>query len=157
MSVRSEDGTEIDRRRDPRASFPQDAAAAWDNIEVACFASFAIWNYLTLPYLLTAPGIQTAEIEPWPGADPSWRRASADFAEATVDTHNRLQYYSFDSNKLLVRHDYDADVLGGAPASNQAAVYCEFGGLLFPRVAVSLPAGGRRRRHRPHARLHRVR
>ena len=89
-------------------------------------------NYLTLPYLLTTPGIQTAEVEPWPGAESSWRRASANFAEAPVETHNRLQYYSFDSDNLLVRHDYDADVLGGAPASNQAEAYREFGGLLFP-------------------------
>jgi hypothetical protein len=132
VSVRTEDGTEIDRRRDPRASFPQDAAAAWDNNQVAYFASYAIWNYLTLPYLLTTPRIQTAEIEPWPGADPSWRRASADFARTTVETHNRLQYYSFDSDNLLVRHDYDADVLGSTPASNQATAYSEFGGLLFP-------------------------
>ena len=42
-----------------------------------------------------------------------------------------MQYYNFESN-LLVRHDYDADVLGGPPASNQAAAYREFGGLLFP-------------------------
>jgi hypothetical protein len=132
VSVRTEDGTEIDRRRDPRGSFPRDAGAAWDEIQVAYFASYAMWNYLTLPYLLTTPGVQTAEIEPWSGADPSWRRASADFAEATVETHNRLQYYSFDSDNLLVRHDYDADVLGGAPASNQAAAYRDFGGLLFP-------------------------
>lgn len=132
VSVRTEDGTEIDRRSDPRASFPRDAGAAWDDIQVAYFASYAIWNYLTLPYLLTTPGVQTVGIEPWPGADPSWRRASADFAEATVETHNRLQYYSFDSDNLLVRHDYDADVLGGAPASNQAAAYRDFAGLLFP-------------------------
>jgi hypothetical protein len=132
VSVRTEDGTEIDRRRDPRASFPQDAAAAWDDIQVVYFASYAIWNYLTLPHLLTTPGVRTAEIEPWPGADPSWRRVSADFANARIETHNRLQYYSFDSDNLLVRHDYDADVLGGAPASNQAAAYDEFSGLLFP-------------------------
>jgi hypothetical protein len=132
VSMRTEDGTEIDRRRDPRASFPQDAAAAWDDIQVVYFASYAIWNYLTLPYLLTTPGIQTAEIEPWPGTDPSWRRVSGDFAEAMFETHNRLQYYSFDSNDLLVRHDYDADVLGAAPASNQASAYGEFNGLLFP-------------------------
>jgi hypothetical protein len=131
VSLRTEDGSEIDRRRDPRASFPV-AAAAWDDIQVAYFASYAIWNYLTLPHLLTTPGIQTAGLESWPGADPSWRRVSADFAKAPIDTHNRLQYFSFDSDSLLVRHDYDADVLGGAPASNQAAVYKEFGGLLFP-------------------------
>jgi hypothetical protein len=132
VSVRTEDGTEIARHRHPRASFSQDASAPWDNIQVVYFASYAIWNYLTLPYLLTTPGIQTVEIEPWPGADSSWRRASADFADATVETHNRLQYYSFDSDNLLARHDYDADVLGGAPASNQATAYREFGGLLFP-------------------------
>jgi hypothetical protein len=132
VSVRTEDGTEIDRRRDPRVSFPQGAAAAWDNIQVVYFASYAIWNYLTLPYLLTAPEVTTAEIEPWSAADSSWRRARADFARATVETHNRLQYYNFDSDNLLVRHDYDADVLGGAPASNEAADYKEFSGLLFP-------------------------
>jgi hypothetical protein len=132
VSLRAEDDTEIARRHDPRASFPEDASAPWDDIEVAYFASYAIWNYLTLPFLLTTPGIRTAEIEPWPGADPSWRRVSAKFDAATFDTHNRLQYYNFESHGLLVRHDYDADVLGGAPASNQATAYAEFGGLLFP-------------------------
>jgi len=131
VTLRSEDGTEIVRRRDPRASFPQDAAARWDDIQVAYFASYAIWNYLTLPFLLTAPGVEVTEVEPWPAADPSWRRVRADFGKAPIETHNRVQYYNFDSN-LLVRHDYDADVLGGAPASNQAADYREFGGLLFP-------------------------
>jgi hypothetical protein len=130
--VSTEHGSEIDRRRDPRTSFPQDAAAAWDNIQVAYFASYAIWNYLTLPFLLTTPGVQAAEVEPWPVADPSWRRLRAEFGEASMETHNRLQYYNFDSENLLVRHDYDADVLGGAPASNRAAAYREFGGLLFP-------------------------
>ena len=76
--------------------------------------------------------MQTAELQPWPGADPSWRRVSADFANAPIETHNRLQYYNFDSYNLLVRHDYDADVLGGVPASNEAAAYRDFGGLLFP-------------------------
>lgn len=132
VTVRTEDGTEIDRRRDPRASFPRDAAAPWDNTQVAYFASYAIWNYLTLPFLLTTPGVDVTEVEPWPAADPSWRRVRADFSKAPIETHNRVQYYNFDSENLLVRHDYDADVLGGAPASNQASAYREFGGLLFP-------------------------
>jgi hypothetical protein len=131
VTVRTADGAEIDRRRDPRASYPRDAAAPWDNTQVAYFASYAIWNYLTLPFLLTTPGVEVAEVEPWPAADPSWRRVRADFSKTPIETHNRVQYYNFDSN-LLVRHDYDADVLGGAPASNQASAYREFGGLLFP-------------------------
>ena len=132
VTLRSEDGTEIVRRRDPRASFPPDAAAPWDDIQVAYFASYAIWNYLTPPFLLTDPGVEVTEVEPWPAADPSWRRVRADFEKTPIETHNRVQYYNFDSKNLLVRHDYDADVLGGPPASNQAAAYREFGGLLFP-------------------------
>jgi hypothetical protein len=130
--VLTEDGTEIDRRRDPRASFTQDAAALWDDVQVAYFASYAIWNYLTLPFLLTTPGVDVTDVEPWPATDPSWRRVRAAFGEAPIETHNRVQYYNFDSDNLLVRHDYDADVLGGVPASNQAADYREFAGLLFP-------------------------
>jgi hypothetical protein len=130
--VLTEDGIEVDRRRDPRASFTQDAAALWDDVQVAYFASYAIWNYLTLPFLLTTPEVQVTEVEPWPATDPSWRRVRADFSKAPIETHNWVQYYNFDSENLLVRHDYDADVLGGVPASNQASTYREFGGLLFP-------------------------
>ena len=132
VTVCTEGGTEVDRRRDPRASFPRGSAALWDDIQVAYFASYAIWNYLTLPFLLTTPGVEVSEVEPWPAGDPSWRRLRADFGAAPIETHNRVQYYNFDSENLLVRHDYDADVLGGASASNQAADYREFSGLLFP-------------------------
>lgn len=129
--VLADDGTEIGRRGDPRASFPRDAAAPWDDLQVAYFASYAIWNYLTLPFLLTTLGVEVTEVEPWPATDQAWRRVCADFGKAPIETHNRVQYYNFDSD-LLVRHDYDADVLGGAPASNQATDYREFGGLSFP-------------------------
>jgi hypothetical protein len=143
VTMHTEDGTEVDRRRDPRASFPRNATAAWDNIQVAYFASYAIWNYLTLPFLLTTPGVQVTEVAPWPAADPSWRRVRADFGEAPIQTHNRVQYYNFGSN-LLVRHDYDADLLGGAAASNQAVDYREFDGLWFPtrRLVTARDSGG---------------
>jgi hypothetical protein len=49
VSVRTEDGTEIDRRRDPRASFPQDAAAAWDDIQVVYFAAYGEFSGLLFP------------------------------------------------------------------------------------------------------------
>ena len=30
--------------------------------------SYAAWNYLALPFLLTAPGIKVVEVEAWPGS-----------------------------------------------------------------------------------------
>jgi hypothetical protein len=119
---------------DPRASFPHDPAAEWDDIQVAYFASYATWNYLTLPFLLTAPGIEVAEVEPWAGGDPSWRRVSADFSGTATETHNRLQYYNFDAQNLLVRHDYDADVLGGVPARTRPAPFASSAASCFPPI-----------------------
>lgn len=55
----------VNRRSDPRASFPRDATAPWDDIQVAYFASYPIWNYLTLPFLLTAPGIKGCRTAAW--------------------------------------------------------------------------------------------
>jgi hypothetical protein len=64
---------------------------------------------------------------------PGWRRARADFCGTAPETQN-----------LLVRHDYDADVLGGVPASNGARDYREFGGIMFPahRLVTARSADG---------------
>jgi hypothetical protein len=37
----------------------------WDALQVGYFISYASWNYLTAPFLLTYPGVQTRELEPW--------------------------------------------------------------------------------------------
>lgn len=29
------------------------------------FMGYALWNYLTTPYLLSHPGVETTELEPW--------------------------------------------------------------------------------------------
>jgi hypothetical protein len=44
----------------------------------------------------------------------------------------------------VVRHDYDADVLGRSPASNVASGHREFGGIVFAtqrRVTARTPNG----------------
>jgi hypothetical protein len=116
---------------DIRRSFPADQTVPWVDLQVAYFASNALWNYLTLPFLLATPGIRTSEVSGWPGADPTWRRLRAEFS-GPVETHNRVQYYNIDDTGRLVRHDYDAEVLGEPPAVNTASRYVEHGGIVFP-------------------------
>ena len=43
----------------------------WDVLQLAYFIGYAMWNYLTTPFLFTYPGVEAREIEPWheAGAD----------------------------------------------------------------------------------------
>ena len=42
-------------RHNPRASFPAEPDARWDRIQTNYFMGYALWNYLTTPYLLGYP------------------------------------------------------------------------------------------------------
>ena len=37
----------------------------WDDLHLAYFSGYAMWNYLNTPFIFALPGFQTEEIEPW--------------------------------------------------------------------------------------------
>jgi len=37
----------------------------WSTLQLAYFAGYAMWTYLTQPFTFTTPGIVTNELEPW--------------------------------------------------------------------------------------------
>lgn len=71
VTLQDRHGTHRSAGTDVRRSFPADQSVPWDDLQVAYFASYALWNYLTLPFLLTTPGIEVSEVPPWPGTDPT--------------------------------------------------------------------------------------
>jgi hypothetical protein len=114
----------------------------WDALDAAYFVGYAMWNYLSFPYLLTGDGFALAEGEPWEEGGESWRRLEVSFPEG-IDTHSRRQVFYLDSRGLLRRHDYVAEVVGGwAKAGHYVDDHVKAGGLVFPT----------RRRVRPVAR-----
>lgn len=143
ITLQDKNGTIRAERLHPRASFPGDPRAQWDDLQVAYFASYAMWNYLTLPFLATTAGFHCGQVPRWPAADPTWRRLRIEFP-ARIATHTAVQHLNIDSEGLVVRHDYDADVLGGSPAANVASGHREFGGIVFGtqrRVTPRTPDG----------------
>jgi hypothetical protein len=65
IAVRDLKGEVVEERTDPRASFAgYDASSKWDLLQTAYFIGYAIWNYLTEPFLLFYPGVEAHEIEP---------------------------------------------------------------------------------------------
>ena len=97
----------------------------WDDLDMAYFANYAMWNYLTLPALLinkdivwkeNAPGLLTAKF-------PS-----------KIPTHCVTQQFRFDRNTgLLLQHDYTAEVISPwARAAHMVLAHSESGGIKYP-------------------------
>jgi hypothetical protein len=126
----SDNGTILERRENPRASFEgQTRETPWDKIQVAYFASEAFWTYLTTPFLYTYPGFVTEELAPWHENGEVWRPLKVTFPD-NITSHTREQVSYFGQDGLLRRHEYTVDILGGATGENYAFDYKEYDGIM---------------------------
>jgi hypothetical protein len=104
----------------------------WDALDSVYFAGYAMWNYLTMPYLLTRDDVEVSEGETWRQDGATWRCLNARFP-ANIDTHSPRQTFYFDSVGRLRRHDYVPEVIGRwARAAHYCADHVHADGLVFP-------------------------
>ena len=99
-------GVVVAQRQDPRSAFSRiDKQVRWNKLDILYFAGYALWNYLSFPFILEAPGVSLSETE------SSTRELRARF-DSSVPTHSEVQSFHVDASGLLTRHDYTADVIG---------------------------------------------
>ena len=136
-------GEVIRERKNARQYFPGGRRLLyWDDLDMAYFANYALWNYLTLPALLMRKNIICNEIE-------------AGLLEAIfpkeIPTHNQRQRFRFEQETgLLLQHDYTAEVISSlAKAAHVVLDHSESEGLRFtshrrvtPRSARGKPLRG---------------
>ncbi len=144
--IESERGEVLSERRHPRAAFARVRQRLWwDHLDVLYFIGYALWNYMSVPFLFVEPGFDVEEIEPWTEGEEVWRRLRVTFP-ADVPTHSPRQVFYFDSRGLLRREDYTADIVS---SRGKSAHYCfdhkTFSGLVMPtrRRVVLRRASGR--------------
>jgi hypothetical protein len=105
VGIEDREGRVVASRGDPRRFFPYGRRALWwDDLDFAYFASYALWNYATLPALLLRD-------------DLAWRPSGPHSLRATfppeIPTHSAEQEFHFDpATGLLRQHDYTAEVFG---------------------------------------------
>ncbi|WP_320672715.1 hypothetical protein [Patulibacter defluvii] len=141
VRIERADGELLAARADPRSAFSGLRGIRrnlrWDPLDVAYFAGYAFWNYLTAPLLLTRDGVTVSEGEP----GPRGRRLRATFP-AGFDTHCRRQTFHVDGDGLIRRHDFVAEPVGRWAA---AALHCdrhrEVDGLVLATRRRVLPRG----------------
>ncbi|MCO6003459.1 hypothetical protein NE236_00520 [Actinoallomurus purpureus] len=139
VAIEQQDGEVVAERTAPREAFAGHGPdTPWDQLHVLYFAGYAMWNYLTAPYLLTRPGVVVEELEPWREAGEDRRRLRARFPK-DMATHATEQVFYYNSAGLLRRHDYAPDVLGGIPAAHFTDNHVTASGLVFPTHRYIVP------------------
>jgi hypothetical protein len=132
VSIEDEQGHLIEKRDEPRRAFAgQKFETPWDDLHVAYFDSYALWTYLTIPFLYTYPGFVVEELRPWQEDGEEWRPLKAIFPD-DIASHTREQISYFGQDGLLRRHEYVVDVMGGARGLNYAYDYREVNGIKVP-------------------------
>ena len=117
-----------EQRDDPRAGL-NTLHPRWDHLDMAYFCGYALWNYVTTPWLLTR-----AHTKELPG-----RRLRATFPH-DVTTHSRVQTFHFDDEGLLTRLDYTAEVFGRwARAAHVCGDHRRFGPIVTPTRRLVTP------------------
>jgi len=140
VQIRDDGNRLIGERQDPRASFGRLVKQfCWDKLDILYFGGYALWNYLSFPFILEEPGVSDVSGERV--AAGGWR-LTATF-EAGFPTHSARQVFHLDDSLRLVRHDYTADVIGGwATAANLCLAAAETEGLRFYTRRKVLPRFG---------------
>lgn len=119
VTIETREGELVEKLSRPRASFDGFAMEThWSDPQLAYFAGYTMWTYLTSPFILAQPGVVAEEIAPWSEHGETWRRLRTTFP-ATIATHSREQTFYIGPDGLIRRHDYEVEIQG----NNTAARY----------------------------------
>jgi hypothetical protein len=117
IAIIAEEGRVVAERNSPRASFARhDMRTHWDPLHRAYFNGYALWTYLTTPFLLAMEGFGVQEIEPWREGAEVWRGLRATFP-AAIASHSNEQDFYFGPDMLIRRHDYRVEIAGDFQAA----------------------------------------
>jgi hypothetical protein len=123
------DGKPIKDRKNPRAAFDgHTVETPWDDLNLAYFSGYAMWNYLNAPFIFALPGFKTEEIEPWYDNGEKRRRLRVLFPDH-IATHCPEQIFDVNGKGLICRMDYSAPVTGGGPTAHYLSEYKDFSGI----------------------------
>ena len=100
--LETDSGEPIESRNNPQGAFKGHTnSTTWDRLHAAYFG-YALWTYLTQPFLYSYPGFETREMEPWTEDGETWQRLEVIFP-GDIASHTRKQISYFD----------DTDCFGG--------------------------------------------
>ncbi|MDT7633258.1 MAG: hypothetical protein QOI50_5188 [Pseudonocardiales bacterium] len=133
IAIEKLDGRVVAERTDPRASFAgHELLTPWDALHRAYFNGYALWAYLTSPFLLAMPGFAVVEIEPVEENGERWRGLRATFPPTIAGHSTEQEFYFGEDDLLFRRNDYRVDVAGGFVGVHYVYDMVEVAGIRLP-------------------------
>ena len=125
------------RRIMKRAASPEEfrrglQALNWDELQLAHYCGYLIWNYIAVPFILADPDFETRELRRTVAPGESLRRLQVVFP-ARVVTHAPIQTFHFDREGFLRRLDYRAPP-DHVPIAQVYSGHQRFSGILVPTL-----------------------
>jgi hypothetical protein len=131
-SLVADDGAIESVRENPRGAFDgHSMSTPWDDHHLAYFSGYALWTYITTPFLFRLPGVETEEIDPWIENGETWRRLKVTFP-TSIHAHCSQQVFYFNDAGILQRQDYSVDIMGGVAGAHYTAEPKLFDGIVVP-------------------------
>jgi hypothetical protein len=150
VRIETDGGELVQARANARAAFADLRHKLWwDRLDILYFATYAIWTYVSTPFVLARPDYDVRALDPWEEDGERWQRFAVRFPEH-VHTHSREQVFYVDASGLIRRHDYTAEPIAGwARAAHYCLDHQTFNGLVVPTRRRVFPrrADNRRREH----------
>jgi hypothetical protein len=145
IAIEKLDGTLVVERSAPRDLFAgHQMSTPWDALHRAYFNGYALWTYLTTPFLLAMDGVRVEETEAWREGTETWRVLRAYFP-GSIETHSLIQDFFFGEDLMLRRHDYSVNIAGGFNAAQLTSDYVVTDGIRLPTKRRAYTRGPDRR------------
>ena len=105
----------------------------WDELQLAHYCGYLIWNYMAVPFILADADFETKELRRNVAPGESLRRLQVVFP-ARIVTHAPIQTFHFDREGLLRRLDYRAPHADHVPITQVYSGHQRFSGILVPTL-----------------------
>ncbi|WP_458319339.1 hypothetical protein [Mycolicibacterium brisbanense] len=132
VAIEKLDGRVVAELHNPRESFAgHQLESPWNPLQRAYFNGYALWNYLTAPFLMSLPGFSVREIDPVTDRGETWRGLQVRYP-SNIASHSSMEEFYFDADHLIRRHDYRVDVAGGFATKHYTDDVVELNGIKVP-------------------------
>jgi hypothetical protein len=133
------------RRLRERQGSPEEFLGAlqsttWDELQLAHYCGYLIWNHIATPFILADPDFETKELPRNVARGDSLRRLRVMFPTRIV-THASVQTFYFDREGFLRRLDYPAAHDDHTQIAQMSSGHQRFSGILVPTLCRLLSIG----------------
>lgn len=141
VALEAQDAQSIAERRGSPEEFRRGLqSGTWDELQLAHYCGYLIWNYMVTPFILADTDVETKERRCSGVRGERLRRLEVTFPARLV-THATRQSFYFDREGLLRRLDYPAPHEHDTQIAQLISGHQRFSGVLVPTLCRLLRVG----------------